>query len=62
MREGPLGEWIVYLDGDAEHESMGRGLLAVLSALFELPHGRKEPGVYELIEKLAGQHTPLGVR
>lgn len=62
MREGPLGEWIVYLDADAEHAWMGRGLLAVLSALFELPHGRKEPWVYEVIEKLAGQRTPLGVR
>lgn len=62
MHEGPLGEWIVYLDRDAEHAWMGRDLLAVLSAVFELPHGRKEPWVYEVIEKLAGRRTPLGVR
>ena len=33
-----------------------------LSELFELPHGRKEAWVDEVIEKLGGQRTALGIR
>ena len=59
--EGPLGEWIVGVEGGSE-VWRGRWLLAVLSELFQLPHGRKEPWVYDVIRELAGRETAEGVR
>jgi hypothetical protein len=41
MHEGPLGEWVVYLDKDTQSAIAGRNLFAVIDELFELPHGRK---------------------
>jgi hypothetical protein len=62
LHEGPLGEWIVYLEPDRGRAWAGRDLLAVLSELWELPHGRKDTWVYDVIETLAGRNTPLGIR
>jgi hypothetical protein len=62
MHEGPLGDWIVYLEADRGRGWAGRHLFAVLSELWELPHGRVDTWVYEVIESLAGHKTPLGVR
>jgi hypothetical protein len=60
--EGPLGNWTVYLEGAEDRAWTGRSLRAVLSELLELPHGRKEDWVYEVIRRLAGRETPLGAR
>jgi hypothetical protein len=62
MHEGPLGDWIVYLEPDRKRAWAGRHLFAVLSELWELPHGRVDTWVYEVFESLAGHRTPLGVR
>jgi hypothetical protein len=60
--EGPLGNWTVYVDDAEERAWAGRNLLAVLSELFELPHGKKEDWVYGSIRQLAGRETALGTR
>lgn len=62
LHEGPLGDWIVYLEPDGGRAWAGRDLLSVLSELWELPHGRKDAWVHDVIETLAGHKTPLGVR
>lgn len=62
LHEGPLGDWIVYLSGDEDRAWAGRQLFSVLTELFDLPHGRKEPWVHALVERLAGHETPLGIR
>lgn len=62
MHEGGLGEWVAHLQTDRSRAVAGRDLLAVLTALLELPSGRKEAWVYEVIATLAGRGTPLGVR
>ena len=62
MHGGALGEWVVYRDANPETAVAGRDLLAVISELLELPHGRKAQWVYDAIEALAGHRTPLGVR
>lgn len=62
MHEGSLGEWVVYRDEDPRRAVAGRDLLTVIGEVFELPHGRKPPWVYEAIERLAGHRTALGVR
>ena len=60
--EGPTGDWFVHIK-DAENQAWaGRDLLAVLSELLELPHGKREDWVYEAIRQLAGRETPLGTR
>lgn len=60
--EGSLGDWVVYLDGAEDRAWTGRSLLAVLSELFELSHGKKDAWVYEIIRQLAGRETSLGTR
>jgi hypothetical protein len=60
MHEGPLGEWIVYLEPDRGRAWAGRHLFSVLRELWELPHGRVDTWVYEVIETLSGHKTPLG--
>lgn len=62
MDGGPLGEWVGYRDADRQTAVAGRDLLAVISELLELPHGRKPQWVYDAIEALAGHRTSLGVR
>jgi Cysteine-rich CPCC len=62
LHGGELGEWVVYRDDDPKTAVAGRDLLEVIDELFELPHGRKAPWVYDAIERLAGHRTPLGVR
>jgi hypothetical protein len=62
LHGGALGEWVVYRDDDRGTAVAGRDLLAVIDELFELPHGRKAPWVYDAIERLAGHSTPVGVR
>lgn len=60
--EGPLGRWTVHLQGAEDRAWSGRNLLAVLSELFELPRGKKDDWVYEIIRELSGRETPLGTR
>jgi Cysteine-rich CPCC len=60
--EGPLGDWIVCIAGAEGEAWKGRDLMAALSELLELPHGKKEPWVYELIADLAGRETGEGIR
>ena len=37
-------------------------MYAVLTELFDLPHGLKEAWVHALVERLAGHQPPLGIR
>ena len=60
--QGPLGDWVAYLADGESRAYAGRSLLGVLSELFELPHGKKEAWVYEIVKTLAGRETSLGVR
>lgn len=60
--EGALGNWTAYLDDAGERAYTGRGLLEVLSDLLELPHGKNDAWVYEVISQLAGRETPRGTR
>jgi hypothetical protein len=59
---GPLGDWIVYLEGAEDRAWTGRSLHNVLSELFELPHGTRDDWVHETIRRLAGRETSLGTR
>jgi hypothetical protein len=60
LHEGPLGEWIVERESDGAWA--GRNLLSVLTEVFDLPWGRKDAWVHDLIGELEGRRTPLGVR
>jgi hypothetical protein len=60
--EGTLGNWTAYQDGAEDRARTGRDLLAVLSDLWELPHGKKDAWVYDILRQLTGRETPLGTR
>lgn len=60
LYEGPMGEWIV--QRDAEQAWSGRALPSVLKNVLDLPPGKEEPWVHDLIATLAGHQTPRGVR
>jgi len=59
LHEGPTGEWIIARDNEAWR---GRVLADVLSATFQLPWGKKDEWVYDLIATLEGRQTALGLR
>lgn len=60
--EGPLGNWTGYVDDADDRAWAGRDLPAVLSELLELPHGKKDDWVYDLIRRLAGRETAFVTR
>jgi hypothetical protein len=60
LHEGPLGEWIVERETDGAWA--GRNLLNVLTEVFDLPFGRKDAWVHDLIAELEGRSTTLGLR
>lgn len=62
LYQGPLGDWVVYLGDDKTGAWAGRSLLGVLSEFFELPHGKKEAWVHEIVRTLTGRETAFGVR
>jgi hypothetical protein len=59
--EGPTGDWLVCLERSGEAWA-GRSLVDVLSELFELPHGKKDAWVHDLVRVLAGHETETGTR
>lgn len=59
--EGPLGEWIAWVDDRPEDVWRGRALFSVLWQLLKLPHGVQEPWLYDVIAELAGRRTDAGV-
>jgi len=60
LYQGALGDWIVELDGRGAWA--GRALSSVLDEVFELPWGRKDQWVHDLVAELEGRHTALGLR
>lgn len=61
LHEGPMGDWIVSVDGSGT-AWRGRSLVAVLYEALELPFGRVDGWVRDVIRTLAGRETPEGIR
>jgi Cysteine-rich CPCC len=61
VHDGPLGNWTVFVEGDRQAWS-ARALVAALRELFDLPHGRTDDWVHDIVRQLAGRETPHGTR
>jgi cysteine-rich CPCC protein len=59
--EGPMGDWVVAV-GYRGEAWRGRSLVSVLHQALELPWGRVDDWVADVIRRLAGRETPKGIR
>jgi Cysteine-rich CPCC len=59
--EGPMGDWVVAV-GDQSDAWRGRSLFGVLYEALELPFGRIDDWVADVMRRLAGRETANGIR